>query len=91
MTDLQRHISGCLAALERFGMVCEFDRMRALHSFPDLHGRTDAGAYREALDRITVRPCLPPAPGARHWKERRALARWLIAQGFSDGRVFRLP
>jgi hypothetical protein len=91
MTDLQRHISGCLAVLEQFGMVCEFDRHRALHRFPDLAGRPDAAAYREALDRLTVRPCLPPAPSPRHWKERRQLARWLLAQGFRDGPVFRLP
>jgi hypothetical protein len=91
MTDLQRHIRACIEIRARYGMVCEFDRMRALRNFPDLAGRTDAGAYREALNRITVRPCLPPAPSPRHWKERRILARWLIAQGYWDGRVLRLP
>jgi hypothetical protein len=91
MTDLHRHIRACIETHDRFGKLCEFDRFRALQSFPDLAHRTDRAALVEALDRLTVRPCLPPAPGARHWKERRALARWLIAQGFSDGRVFRLP
>jgi hypothetical protein len=91
MTDLQRHIEACLAAHARYGKVTAFDRMRALRRWPDLAGRTDADAFREALARLTVRPCLPPAPSPRHWKERRVLARWLIAQGFKDGPVLRLP
>src|SRR4051812_17099217 len=91
MTALRCHIEACIANHARYGMVCAFDRFRALQSFPDLADRTDPAAFSEALDRITVRPCLPPAPSPRHWKERRVLARWLIAQGFWDGPVFRLP
>ena len=36
MTDLRRHIANCLAALERFGHVSEFARMRALGNWKDL-------------------------------------------------------
>jgi hypothetical protein len=36
MTDLRRHIADCLAALERFGRVSEFDRMQALGTWENL-------------------------------------------------------
>jgi hypothetical protein len=88
---LHRHLELCIDALAEYGRITEFDRMRALRNFPDLQHRTDAAALREALDRLTVPPCLFPAPSPRHWKERRALARWLLAQGFCNGRVLHLP
>jgi hypothetical protein len=91
MIDLQHHIGACIETHARYGKLCEFDRFRALQSFPDLAHRTDRAALVEALDRITVRPCLPPAASPRCRKERRMLARWLIAQGYWDGSVLRLP
>ena len=93
MTDLRRHIANCLAALERFGRVSEFARMRALGNWEDLASRTDAAAFTEALDRLNGKPvpCLPPATSPRRWKERRMLARWLVARGERSGSVLWLP
>jgi hypothetical protein len=91
MIDLQRHLEACIASHARYGMVCEFDRFRALQSFPDLAHRTDPAAFAEALERITLRPCLPPAISPRCRKERRTLARWLTVRAIRSGTVLRLP
>ena len=93
MTDLRRHITNCLAALERFGRVSEFARIQALGNWEDLASRTDAAAFTEALDRLNGKPvpCLPPAINPRRWKERRTLARWLVARGERSGSVLWLP
>jgi hypothetical protein len=66
---------------------------RALRNWPDLADRMDADAYREALERLDGRlvPCLPRSITPRSRRERRALARWLMARGQREGSVLRLP
>ena len=93
MTDLRRHIANCLIALERFGHVSEFARMRALGNWEDLASRTDAAAFTEALNRLNGKPvpCLPPAASPRCRKERRTLARLLAGQAVRCGTVLHLP
>ena len=66
---------------------------RALRNWPDLADRTDADAYREALERLNGRPapCLPRSITPRTRRECRTLARWLMARGRREGSALRLP
>src|SRR3954465_2859722 len=80
-------MAGCFVALDRFGRVSEFNRMRALRTGRTLSSPTDAAAYSEALTWLDARlvPCLSPAiiPSGR--KERRTMARYAVEQE-ADGR-----
>jgi hypothetical protein len=65
VTDLHRQMAGCFVALDWFGRVSEFNRMRALRTGRTFSG-TDAAAYSEALTWLDDRPvpCLSPAIAA---------------------------
>jgi hypothetical protein len=61
VTDLHCHLAGCFVALDWFGRVSEFNRMRALRNGQDLQPH-ERSRLQRTLTWLDGRPvsCLPP-------------------------------